>query len=141
VTNEEIDRLIAERVMGWFNGDDTPRGYNPSWSIEKPHLNDGPYYFDWLPSTDIACAWRVVQHIVTKPCGPARECPNFELLIEGHSTPLYVAAFAIRAYAPDGYLGNHEYHKGESTDLARAICFASLRLVGAIPERKEGGLD
>lgn len=54
---EELDRLIAENVMGWYK---LPtmwcKGAN-SYAAES----------NWSPSTDIAAAWEVVEKLDTGP--------------------------------------------------------------------------
>jgi hypothetical protein len=58
----EMDRLVAEKVMGWAIGSD-------GCSVEERHgrLWRGEAWEDdcyiWRPSTNIAHAWEVVEHL------------------------------------------------------------------------------
>jgi hypothetical protein len=60
----ELDALVAERVMGWYN---VGRGYlfgnDDSWGGDNPQtpdkgIQDLPHY-----STDIKAAWEVVERV------------------------------------------------------------------------------
>lgn len=72
----EMDRLVAERVMGWredayhywANQDGlTPGCWVVSGSTEDHHGNN-----PWTPSSDISAAWAVVERISVLRLGP--EC-------------------------------------------------------------------
>lgn len=67
VEGRELDALIAEKVMGWFD-------YYPHFSTEhhfsgwfaevpKDKLGICMADEDWSPSTDIAAAWEVVEKV------------------------------------------------------------------------------
>ena len=64
----ELDALVAEKVMGWTMGDYEPGLYyttrpggpvaviSPTWTPRMP-------FHRFLPSTDIAAAWEVVERL------------------------------------------------------------------------------
>jgi hypothetical protein len=63
MNDNEISREIAEKVMGWHEGDYTNR---PAWmntlpTKEKPASGFAQYVEDWTPATDIAQAFQVVE--------------------------------------------------------------------------------
>jgi len=64
----ELDRLVAERVMGWKEGKDF--GVGESGIVW--YIREGPKYFErtrieaWSPSTDIAAAWQVVEKLANR---------------------------------------------------------------------------
>ncbi len=69
----DLDRMVAERVMGWHIApweDETDGGLE--WKDALGHYM-APYSsgqnpkWRWSPSTDIAAAWRVVEHITRVP--------------------------------------------------------------------------
>jgi hypothetical protein len=53
--NNEINRLIAENLMGWQDHSETS---NPIWFSK-----DGTEYVDFTPSTNIKDAWLVVEFL------------------------------------------------------------------------------
>jgi len=53
----ELDRLIAERVMGWKNHEDF--NFGPGGQIWRDKRV-------WSPSTDIATAWEVIETLREK---------------------------------------------------------------------------
>jgi len=71
----ELDRAVAEKVMGWTRVD----GYLPAdtawWDGEKERWLEPPNnqqcWNEFQPSTDIAAAWEVVEKLVPKERGHA----------------------------------------------------------------------
>lgn len=68
----ELDRLVAERVMGWKRRvEEAPPGC-AYWDDDKGHLrafedpggNLDRWYDPWRPSTDIAVAWEVLNRLL-----------------------------------------------------------------------------
>jgi hypothetical protein len=72
----ELDRMVAERVMGWTWGSITlPAGFDAFDNWTEQHDIEGPITKPgspfprsyWSPSRDIAHAWEVVER-VTRVC-------------------------------------------------------------------------
>lgn len=135
MTNEELDMLVGDKVMGWTH----KPGVEGRWYDGENLVATE----DWRPSVEIADAWMVVQKIKSQTLGPARNYPDFGILDE--STPkrgFYWAYF-------DGWVddtrqgGSNVTSRAESysNTLPRAICFAALRCVGAIGECDNRTLD
>jgi hypothetical protein len=67
----ELDRLVAEMVMGWQWGKnridagmDAFGDWREAHEVEGPIRNPGGYFVrHWSPSTDIAHAWEVVERM------------------------------------------------------------------------------
>lgn len=54
----ELDALVAEKVMGWFDGEEC---WSFPWT-SREHISDNTILkADWMPSADIADAWQVVE--------------------------------------------------------------------------------
>jgi len=98
---EDIDREVAEKVMGWNpneDGDwDTPDGH---WC--------GYYEHEWHPSTSISDAWQVVETI--------DDCLHLK---EHGAKGIWCAMFC-------GLM--QEWEHGDTAPLA--ICKAALKAVG-----------
>lgn len=83
-----IDQKIAEKVMGWrlVNYETceparTPADYadaaqNDGWTWEGRQVDDREAW-TWQPSTDIACAFEIVDHLLTT------EDRDFQLYVSG----------------------------------------------------------
>jgi hypothetical protein len=91
----ELDALVAEKVMGWNRGE------------------------SFRPSTDIAAAWEVVEHM--KRTGFCFGCWDTSM---NSSMPGYLAAFRRGVYPPD--------RQGKIGDF-RGSAFSEGRIVGAMP--------
>jgi len=76
MAHEEIDRLVAERVMGWEHEeiDRGERGKFHAWYTDDYEHGEMPIYYEfvngdtswgrmWQPTTDIAQAWQVVERM------------------------------------------------------------------------------
>ena len=74
----ELDRLMAEKVMGWKR---TTKGAPPGCAYWKDddglvRANETPGgSLDWNPSTDIAAAWEVVKYMAQR---------QFDFILSGH---------------------------------------------------------
>jgi len=79
----ELDRLIAERVMGWEEGVEFFR--RNGWIIVNgrriPNRAAGTE-LDWSPSTDIAAAWEVVKKMLGSGWGCEIYSPNNPCALE-----------------------------------------------------------
>jgi hypothetical protein len=113
----ELDALVAEKVMGW-----------------KPHFRNTAFYVkaedegkvmdhhcmlisEWHPSTDIAAAWRVVEHMIDhNPFGHGW----WEMAYRPHDT---------NRGATVNFVGDPRYVEYAST-VPLAICLAALKAVG-----------
>ena len=111
----KIDRLVAERVMGW-----TVRESEPDDNDYERYIN-GWAVSRWNPSTDIAAAWGVVEHLRTR-----KDDPMVITMLDNDDGE-YVIAFATRA---DRWTTREI---GKHRDAPLAICLAALRSVG-VPE-------
>lgn len=123
----EIDREIAEKVMGWKLG-------KPEW-CHGPMMHGGSFIRFWLdkdgqyakhgatifseqwnPSTDIFAAWQVVEKM--------REKGRHFLFMMSHESGLSIASF---------YLGPHDRNDLSATEefdkASLAICRAALKAV------------
>ncbi len=58
-----LDRLVAEKVMGWTLADRWACGWGKGPSVYITNLEKSPTWQDFTPSTDIAAAWEVVEHL------------------------------------------------------------------------------
>jgi hypothetical protein len=59
----EIDRLVAERVMGWRLLNRRAMGWGTGPAIYATGSDDNPTLQGFSPSTDIAHAWPVVERM------------------------------------------------------------------------------
>ena len=127
----ELDALVAEKVMGWHRVHD---GLNERWADVNgygAYVNRGdgtpPPGMFWSPSTDIAAAWQVVEHMrlrwdhgnsttdfwTIKDCGPSGWRVEIEFCPD-HDAPIVIYA--------------------ETPPTAPlAICLAALKAVGVEP--------
>jgi len=123
----ELARLVAERVMGWHLSDPVPLTEVREWLTEDGRITgydwcppDSPHYLDnpFEPSTDIAAAWEVVQHLMPEF--------NFELFstvdLEDLGKLLWAAEFRGRKHGAIPHTA-----KAETAPLA--ICRAALLAV------------
>ena len=105
----EIDRLVAEKVMDWVQGEYA----KDKWYYKKNGQIHGMAKFvkDWNPSTNIADAWQVAEKLMKNGL-------FFNVLkwIDGD----FVARFE-----------NHKVSvKAEAETAPLAICLAALKSVG-----------
>ena len=116
----KIDRLVAERVMGWTvresDADDNDyERYSSGWAVSR-----------WNPSTDIAEAWEVVRNLRKRRFEPYDDPWTFQI----------VDSFTedVRKWSASvGTVGFRFSHGGEHENECMAICLAALRAVG-VPE-------
>ncbi len=134
MTDSEIDRLVAEKVMGWH--------LDPSHPVTDP-LNSGPawrradgshtyHYLNDLrfaPSTDLNAA---VEAALTRPCD------NWSALTIQNAGRGWTAGWWMHGGGhgepPSGWA-----LKVSAPTPARALCLALLKAVGALPAGNEGG--
>jgi len=111
----ELDRLIAERVMGWKEGKDFGVGES---GIAR-YIREGPKYFErtrieaWSPSTDIAAAWEVIADLLTR-----------------YNVSVYSARYPIRWFVQIVALKDWETKAlVQDENLPLAICRAALAVM------------
>lgn len=105
----ELDRLIAEKVMGW----EYSAAYNAYFLSDGKREREPS---DWSPSTNIAQAWEVVEHMTQT----TKETWEFR-----STTTLHTAIFEFdggrdRPWKPGQYVG-------DALTMPLAICRAALR--------------
>jgi len=105
----EIDRLVAEKVMGWI----------PQREIQDRILyvlQDGTHVaLGWNPTANISDAWQVVEELIDR---------GYDFNLWRSEQREYNAEFQIQK--EDGFVVSY----GESDHAPTAICFASLEAVG-----------
>lgn len=107
-----INRLIAEKVMGWTMVDreslewgDGPPVYHIGQDVDEP------YFQDFRPSTNLSHAWMVVQHL------KHQQSPLFISIVDYHEK--YHCNFtAENVWSPTT--------SQEHTSFTMAICLAAL---------------
>lgn len=59
--NRDIDKLVAEKVMGWKvkSIQTSERSWQDAWRNEDEKIM--AWYREWKPSTDISSAWQVFE--------------------------------------------------------------------------------
>ena len=132
----ELDALVAEKVMGWSldksgsyyvrRGTSGRKGWVGWFSNTDEDDLDNPL---WSPSTSIADAWEVVEHLQSKEHGGAA----FELSVE--------SPFGAHCWEATFWLHRDKYvaidHDGdEFCGPSYAICLAALKAVGHPMEDK-----
>jgi hypothetical protein len=123
----EIDVLVAEKVMGWKRmrwcdwQKDTRTSLTYSWHDTSGQMTelaeDSNDYYNpkeaWSPSTDIAEAWQVAEFLTKK-------WQHWSLVNYGNRWEVYENPYDVGDYPPDSV--------GETAQLA--ICLAALKAVG-----------
>jgi len=79
----ELDRLVAERVMGWQESSDFAIE-KETGDLLKIDLSDSIFkgLWKWSPSTDIAAAWEVVRKMLDSGWGCEIYSPNNPYALE-----------------------------------------------------------
>lgn len=124
----ELDRLVAEKVMGWRVHNRNTAFYvlageedGPMFNLSK-HDTCGSLRF--APSTNIAHAWEVVEHIIARGQGLAIYSDN-----EGWNVYVQISTMTEHRYAID-----------KRKSLPHAICLAALQACG-VDTTKKGKSD
>ena len=121
---QEIDRLIAEKIMGWRSYDyaqgpenELPRiewsDQRDLWLLWREKDQDALH---WRPSTDIASAWEVIEKIANE--GP------YKIEVHRYKGDSF---WTIKAYHPEGY---SKSCTTSSKQMPLAISLAALKSVG-----------
>lgn len=137
MTDEELDTLVAEKVMGW-----TRREYIrlECWGLGAP-VEDlvRRLVSTWHPSTDIQDAWDAVEKIKSQRFGSSNNYPNFGVYDESAPNHPFIWVYFDEWEDDHRHGGTNVTVRAESysSTLPRAICFAALRVVGAI-EKHDG---
>ncbi|EZP77579.1 hypothetical protein H839_08099 [Parageobacillus genomosp. 1] len=107
----EIDRLVAEKVMGWepeeIEGSAYLSGYVLYKREEPPHIPD----YQFKPSTNVADAWKVVEKLREK-----------ELYVD---IDTFAEHYDVRVVS-----GPNEVGHSLSETAPLAICLAALKAAG-----------
>ena len=117
----EIDRLVAEKVMGWklrkYFEDDCY--ITDEWVTDiEDKFGNGVIVIDvdkFNPSTNIQDSWQVVEELIDR---------GYDFNLWRSEQREYNAEFQIQK--EDGFVVSY----GESDHAPTAICFASLEAVG-----------
>ena len=115
--SRELDALVAEKVMGWWQRTH-PEGLWVDWHRPSGHYADAVPAF----STDIAAAWEVVEKI-HENCGPNRWCFRLEDVGQATNRP-------IGAYWCATFEKYSTYYSATELTAPEAICRAALAAVG-----------
>lgn len=113
--NREIDRLTAEKVMGWHAKKDLSKYPNAGW-----YDKDGQFVeraIMWDPSENIERAWQVVE----------------KMLSEKH----YFSIQAHTFYIPPAWVVRMGEQEETNQSISLAICLVALKAVGVEVEEKE----
>lgn len=117
VPGRGMNRLVAERVMGWQFLDRVKMGWGPgpdTYSTGDETEDGSPSFQGFEPSTEINHAWRVVEHLQKK---------HVEVRVTGYNRDEWfcdIAHFLENPGAPNNVTG-------EGTSAPLAICRAALR--------------
>ena len=118
VTNNETDRAIAEKVMGW-KITRTKRGL--LLDVDGDH---GEWWLsDWTPSTNIAQAFGVVEELRERKLFAGFALKGF---MDDAPDDGYQASFWFYGNA---YMTGAFYYEAAAISPARAICLAALKAV------------
>jgi len=128
----EIDRLVAEKVMGWRlksfpgEGGGFSAWLNDDGKIIKYEnnctLHAQPYDF-WKPTTNIADAWKVVEKL-------QKDGWHIELYNENEKW-----CFDLTKY--NEFMFVDRFYRASAEDASLAICLAALKAVGVEVEVTE----
>ena len=114
--NREIDRLVAEKVMGWVAASEVMRDEDTKLPFTRRYWSDteGNYtnQFHFVPCERIQDAWLVVEHFIKK---------GWDFSIE---TTLHFN------FVVDFNDGGANMYCETSESAPMAICLAALKVVG-----------
>jgi hypothetical protein len=108
----KIDRLIAEKVMGW----EKDKKQTERWDTSFGLLHE----YDWEPSTDISDAWEVVEKM--KEMG-------FNYFMQDCYTKSHAVTFIHWINTENGKSQKHYDNISETAPMA--ICLAALKAVNS----------
>jgi hypothetical protein len=112
----ELDALIAEQVMGWTKRELTDPITGPEWYWCGPK-GQLHHVLAWRPSTDIRCAWKVVEQLRGQHC-----CTK---LYSDHN---YIWECTMSTRFDDPHTGKPPVF-GQADTAPLAICLAALKTV------------
>jgi len=134
---QELDELIAEKVMGWKKIDrkaigwaDGPLVWDTGESSEQENSSPTRQWFN--PSTSIADAWRVVEKIIARGregtlCHPGLRDPVVKVGMS--EADIFCEIFE----SSTGYVGVPVFRESiviYSSSAPHAVCIAALKAVG-----------
>lgn len=122
----ELDALVAEKVMGWMDGDGVGLRVADGEVINSMDCRP------WSPSTDIAAAWEVVEKMAARMrsdsrfnwSGPHFKSPHTYLT----SLPEVVYPLGTECWYVETSSGVREWSCAATAE--HAICLAALKAVG-----------
>jgi hypothetical protein len=134
VTDQELNALVAQTVMSWtltkYRDDEyvaasTPADFedaaaNDGWGWEGDPGFDGEAW-QFTPSTDISCAWMVVEKM--------RESCSF---LEHNGFVLTLQETVDQSDKWYCEFSQPEWAEAEAETAAKAICLAALKAKGAL---------
>ena len=129
----ELDRLEAEKVMGWKR---TTEGAPPGcayWKDDDGFIQaaeDPGGSLNWSPSTDIAAAWEVVRKMLDSGWGCEIYSPNNPYALEDADKWFVV-------FAKSGPIVMQLDFRAKAPSAPLAICHAALLAVEATQEKEE----
>ena len=105
MNNRDIDKLVAEKVMGWVDGvgERKDLSYSPDLGFCSP--DDLPHY-----STDISAAWQVIEKLKEQ----------FVFILWPNSNIAQICHNETEEYLADV----------KTDSMALSICLAALKAVG-----------
>ncbi len=120
----ELDALVAEKVFGVLAVHDSRDGYGKG-ARQYPAINGNPSGPVPFYSSDIACAWLVVEKM-------RRDGWAFTLLLTPPASSVIVptAAFRQSVYPPDCRSIQEAGYSSHAESVPAAICLAALKAVG-----------
>ena len=124
MTANELNEMVAEKVMGQHRVSDCPLGDSSCMGKYEPMVNGRPCLPDY--ANDIAAAWQVVEKLITLPYWDGLSLEHVT-----HDWRLDNGDGWICAQS-DSY--QRDQGSGEivavATTLPRAICLAALEAIG-----------
>jgi hypothetical protein len=128
----ELDRLIAEKVMGWSPVKGDPSSFENPSEFQDEWMSRHAGVWQWLPaySTDIAAAWEVVEKLKTIPGKPEEWGDGFDTPFEIRISWMPSFSEWQVAWSPAYWIYEHE---ASAATAPHAICLAALRVVTAQP--------
>ena len=109
MTNAEIDKLVAEKIMGWTLPEETIT-YWSNW--RDANGNELRSVKAWQPTSDIAQAWQVIEKL-SQGGNDFDTWKRFSDILEKHAAIHYCSLWGF-----------------SSSEASRIICMAALRALG-----------
>jgi hypothetical protein len=125
---KEIDREIAEHIMGWYQDHTNPDNYGKWFEGGECTEFTGYYTFNWQPSTDIVRAMVVVNELLKRDL-----C--VEIILTKDDKPEVTISYGWKhPKHPKGRcydVGDANIAVIDADTLEMAVCLAALKVVGS----------